>query len=149
MDLIECSSPIRRKKIDLSELGWHWPVLENHQNEKAPEIPNWDGGQNICSSLKKEPNKRRLVNFINAHLAVDKLFPVNPRAIMGPPNMSVMLEVTIMCASIDHQTKAYPCYAHGWSYITSNQQGLMLLLNYRQHDCQQIICFARAPQTVV
>ena len=36
------------------------------------------------------------VGFISSHLIADKLFPINPRAIMGPPKMSLLLEVKIM-----------------------------------------------------
>ena len=32
------------------------------------------------------------VGFISSHLAADKLFPVNPRAITGPPKISLLLE---------------------------------------------------------
>ena len=32
------------------------------------------------------------VGFISSHLTVVKLFPVNPRAITGPPKMSFLLE---------------------------------------------------------
>ena len=40
------------------------------------------------------------VGFISSHLTVDKLFPVNPRAIMGPPKMSLLLEAKSMPALI-------------------------------------------------
>ena len=32
------------------------------------------------------------VGFISSNLTVDKLFPVNPRAITGPPMMSLLLK---------------------------------------------------------
>ena len=32
------------------------------------------------------------VGFIGSHLTVDKLFPVNPRAITSPPKMSLLFE---------------------------------------------------------
>ena len=32
------------------------------------------------------------VGFISSHLTADKLFPINLRAIMGPPKMSLLLE---------------------------------------------------------
>ena len=31
------------------------------------------------------------VGFISSHLIVDKLFPVNPRAVTGPPKMRLLL----------------------------------------------------------
>ena len=40
------------------------------------------------------------VGFIGSHLTVDKLFPVNPRAITGPPNMSFLLEAKSVPALI-------------------------------------------------
>ena len=40
------------------------------------------------------------VGFINSHLTVDKLFKVNPRAITGPPKMSLLLEAKSMPALI-------------------------------------------------
>ena len=33
------------------------------------------------------------VYFISSDLAANKLFPINPRAVMGPPKMSLLLEV--------------------------------------------------------
>ena len=40
------------------------------------------------------------VGFIGSHLSVDKLFPVNPRAITGPPKMSFLLEAKSVPALI-------------------------------------------------
>ena len=40
------------------------------------------------------------VGFISSHLTADKLFPVNPRAITGPPKMSLLLEAKRMPALI-------------------------------------------------
>ena len=39
--------------------------------------------------------------FIRSHLTVDKLFPVNPRAITGRPKMSLLLEANacLHCSS--------------------------------------------------
>ena len=70
------------------------------------------------------------VGFISSHLIADKLFPVNPRAISGPPNMSLLLEAKSMPAFI-----IKPRFKHvtlmddlGW-YITSNQQGKIFIQN--------------------
>ena len=41
-----------------------------------------------------------LVGFISAHLTADKLFPVNQRAITGPPKMSLLLEAKMMPALV-------------------------------------------------
>ena len=40
------------------------------------------------------------VGFISSDLTVNKLFPVNPRAITGPPKMSLLLEAKSMRALI-------------------------------------------------
>ena len=40
------------------------------------------------------------VGFLSSHLTADKLFPVNPRAIMGPLKMSLLLEAKNMPALI-------------------------------------------------
>ena len=40
------------------------------------------------------------VGFISSHLPADKLFPANPRAITGPPKMSLLLEAKSMPALI-------------------------------------------------
>ena len=37
-----------------------------------------------------------LVGFISSHMTMDKLFPVNPRAITGPLKMSLLLEAKFM-----------------------------------------------------
>ena len=68
------------------------------------------------------------VGFISSQLSADKLFPVNPRVITGPPKMSLQLEVKstpaliikpmlILVAQVDDL---------GW-YITFNQQGQMFV----------------------
>ena len=58
------------------------------------------------------------VGFIISHLTADKLFPINPRVITGPPKMSLLLKVKSMPALINK-----PCrfirFAHtddlGWN----------------------------------
>ena len=52
------------------------------------------------------------VGFISFHLTADKLFPVNPKAIRGPPKMSLLLEVKSMPALII-ETEAYIFCIHG------------------------------------
>ena len=39
------------------------------------------------------------VCFISSDLTANKLFPINPRAITGPPKMSLLLEVEIPTSS--------------------------------------------------
>ena len=50
-----------------------------------------------------------------------ELFPVDPRAIPGPPKMSLLLEAKKHTCSY-HQTMAYPCCAHGWPWLVHNVQ---------------------------
>ena len=62
------------------------------------------------------------VGFITSHLTADKLFPVNPRAITGPPKMSLMLEAKKMPALIMKPMLIIVTHTVdlGW-YIMSNQ----------------------------
>ena len=60
-------------------------------------------GMNIYQNLPVSVNKLMLglqVDFISSRLAADKLFPVNPRAITGPPKISLLLEAKSMPALI-------------------------------------------------
>ena len=60
-------------------------------------------GQDIHKNSPVSVTKLMLglrVGFISSHLTVDKLFLVNPRAITGPPKMSLLLEVKSMPALI-------------------------------------------------
>ena len=72
-------------------------------------------GLNVHKNIPVSITKLTLglrVGFISSHLTADKLLPVNPRAITGPPKTSLLL-LAQKHACIDHQTKVYPCYAHG------------------------------------
>ena len=60
-----------------------------------------------------------LRGFIISHLTADKLFPVNPRSIPGPPNMSLLLEVLSLKAYHWKQTRA-----HHWK--------LLLILDWKR-----------------
>ena len=68
------------------------------------------------------------VCFIRSDLTANKLFPINPRAITGPPKMSLLLEVESTSAYIIEPRLILVTYTDdlGW-YITSNQQGKMLV----------------------
>ena len=70
------------------------------------------------------------VGFISSHLIVDKLFPVNPRAITGPPKISLLLEAKSMPALIIKPRFILVMNTDDicW-YITSNQQGKMFVQN--------------------
>ena len=70
------------------------------------------------------------VCFISSHLTVDKLFPVNPRAITGPLKISFLFEINKpRLIPVNHTDDL------GW-YLTSNQQG-QEVRSKPQQDCQQ------------
>ena len=70
------------------------------------------------------------VGFIGSHLTVDKLIPVNPRAITGPPKMSFLLEAESLPASIIKPRLILVAHTDdlGWNK-TSNQQQQMFIQN--------------------
>ena len=70
------------------------------------------------------------VGFISSYLIADKLFPVNPRAITGLLNMSLLLEAKSINASIIKPRLILVSHTDdlGW-YITSNRQGKMFVQN--------------------
>ena len=70
------------------------------------------------------------VGFNSSHLIVDKFFPVNPRAIKGPPKMSLLLEAKSMPVLIIKPWFILVKHTDdlGW-YITSNLQGKMSVQN--------------------
>ena len=77
------------------------------------------------------------VCFISSDLKVNKLFPINPRAVTGPPKMSLLLEVEstsaliieprlifVTSALIIEPRLIFVTYTDDFGkYITSNQQG--------------------------
>ena len=70
------------------------------------------------------------VGSISSHLSSNKLFPVNPRAITGPPKMSLLLDAENMLALINKPRLILVTHTDdlGWN-ITSNQQGQMFVQN--------------------
>ena len=91
-------------------------------------------GLNVHKNIPVSVTKLTLglaVGFISSsHLTADKLFPVNPRAITGPPNMILLLEAKSMPALIIKPWLILVSHTDdlGW-YITSNQQGKMFVQN--------------------
>ena len=70
------------------------------------------------------------VCFISSDLTANKLFPINPRAVTGPPKMSLLLEVGSTSALIFEPRLIIVTYMDDLGgYITSNQQGKMLVQN--------------------
>ena len=71
-----------------------------------------------------------LVCFISSDLTVNKLFPINPRVVTGPPKMSLLLEVETTSSLIIEPKLILVTYTDDLGgYITSNQQGKMLVQN--------------------
>ena len=90
-------------------------------------------GLNVRKNIPVSITKLTLglrVGLISSQLIGDKLFPVNPRAITGPPKMSLLLEAKSMTALIIKPWLILVTYTDdlGW-YITSNQQGKMFVQN--------------------
>ena len=60
-------------------------------------------GLNVHKNIPVSITKLTLylrIGFISSHLIADKLFPVNPSAITGPPKMSLLLEAKSMPALV-------------------------------------------------
>ena len=64
-----------------------------------PLMRGLDINKNIPVSVTKLTLGLR-VGFISSHLTANKRFPVNPRAIMGPPKMNLLLEAKSVPALI-------------------------------------------------
>ena len=93
-------------------------------------------GLNVHKNIPVSITKLMLglrVGFIGSHLIVDKLFSVNPRAITGPPKMSLLLEDKSMPALIIKPRFILGTHTDdlGW-YRTSNQQGEMFVQNFNR-----------------
>ena len=64
--------------------------------------------------------------FISSDLTVNKLFPINPKAITGPTKMSLLLEVESTSALIIEPRLILVTHTDDLGgYITSYQQGKM------------------------
>ena len=84
--------------------------------------------KNIPVSITTKLTLRRRIGFISFHLIANKLFPINPRAITGPPKMSILLEAKSMPALIIKPRFILVTHTDDFGcYITSNQQGRMFV----------------------
>ena len=120
----------------------HTPVHHAHKSRGNDELaPN-------TVDLKSEPPLMRglaihnspvsvtkpmlglLVGFIGFNLTANKLLTVNPRVIMGPPKMCLLLEAKTIPAFIIRPRLILVTHKNdlGW-YIMSNQQGQMSIQN--------------------
>ena len=90
-------------------------------------------GMNVHQNIAVSVTKLTLglcVCFISSHLTANKLFPVNPRAITGPPKMSLLPEAKRMPALIVKPRFILVTHTDdlGWK-ITSNQMGQIFVQN--------------------
>ena len=70
------------------------------------------------------------VCFNSSDLTANKLFPINPRAVTGPPKMSLLLQVESTSALIIEPRLILVTYTDDLGGCkTSNQQGKMLVQN--------------------
>ena len=107
--------------------------MNSSRNRRLKSGPPLMRGLNVHKNIPVSITKLMLgirVGFISSHLTADKHFPVTPRAITGPPNMSLLLEAKSMPALIIKSRFILVSHTDdlGW-YITSNQQGKMFVQN--------------------
>ena len=121
-----------------------WRTRAEHRRLESlpPLLRGLDIHKDIPVSVTKFTLGLR-VGFISSHLTVVKLFPVNPGAITGPPNMSLLLEAkSVLHWSLN---QACPCYVHGWPWLVHYvQPALTDVRSKPQHDCPQEKCCTRA-----
>ena len=131
----------------------HWTADQPYQpNQQSTTLTNEQGqrrtraehrrlksgpllmrGMNIHKNIPVSVTKLTLglqLGFISSRLTMDKLFPVNPRAITSPVNISHLLEAKSMPALIIKPRFILVTHTDdlGW-YKTSNQQGQMFVEN--------------------
>ena len=92
------------------------------------------------------------VGFISSHLKVNKLFPVNPRVITGPPKMNLLLEAKSMIALIIKPWLILVAHTDdlGWNKVSKQQHKCSFKTSTRL-SADQIFHQGRsciAPQTV-
>ena len=108
-----------------------WRTRAEHRRLKSglPLMRGLDIHKNSHVSVTKLTIGLRL-GFISSHLTANKLFPVNPRAITGPPKMSLLLEAKSMPALIIKPRLILVTQTDDFRWnITSNQQGRKFVQN--------------------
>ena len=107
-----------------------WTWAEHRRLKSGPPLMR---GQDIHKNIPVSVTILTLglwVGFISSHLTEDKLFPVNPRAITGPLNMSLQLEAKIMRSVIILPRLMFVAHTDDLSWnIASNQHGQMFVQN--------------------
>ena len=90
-----------RQSTTLINKRSQWQIWAENRRLKSrpPLVRRLDIPKNIPVSVNKLSSGLR-DGFITSYLTADKLFPVNSRAIMAPPKMSLLLEAKCMPALI-------------------------------------------------
>ena len=92
---------LTHKSTTLTKERKQWRILAEHRRlESGPPLMR---GMNIHKNIPVSVTKLMLghrVGFICFHMTTDKLFPINPRAITGPPKIRFLLEAKSMPALI-------------------------------------------------
>ena len=106
-------------------------------------------GMNIHKNIHVSVYKLMLalrVDFISSHLSSDRLFPVNPRAIKGPPKMNFLLETKSIPSMIIKPRLILVTHMDDleW-YIISNQQGQMFVQNLNSIVSKPIVTPGQIP----
>ena len=84
-----------------TDYGRQWRTRAKHSRLKSG--PPLMRGLDVYQNIDVSDTKLTLglwVCFISSNLTVNKLFPINPRAITGPPKMSLLLDVESTSALI-------------------------------------------------
>ena len=128
---ISLTNRLTYRSTTLTNSSRQWRTRANHR--RLMSGPPLMRGMNIHENIPVSVTKLTLglqVGFISSHLTADKLFPVNPRAITGPPKMILLLEAKSMPALIIKPRLILVMHMDdfGWN-ITSNQQGQMFIQN--------------------
>ena len=88
-------------------------------------------GLNVHENIDVSDTKLMLglrVCFISSDLTANKLFPINPRVVTGSPKMGLLLQVESTSALIIEPRLILVTHTDDLGgYITSNQQGMMLI----------------------
>ena len=104
-------------------------------------------GLNVHENINVSDTKLMLglrVCFTSSNLTVNKLFLINPRAVTGPPKMSLLLEAESTSALIIEQRLILVPYTDDLGgCITSNKQGKNARSKPPQ-ECQKTKCYGRA-----
>ena len=107
-------------------------------SRRTPQTLGWTstllGGLGVHYDIPVSDTQQTVglrVGFIKSNVTTDKLFPINLRDIMGPPKMSLLLEIKSALALIVRLRFILFVHTDDLSRcITSNQQGQMLIQNF-------------------